>query len=71
MNIDKIKNKIKELKNSKLKIKVYIGRNKYEYYEGSIEKMYSNIFTVQTDKGIKSFSYADVATKVVLISKFN
>lgn len=71
MNIDKIKNKIKELKNSKLKIKVYIGRNKYEYYEGSIEKMYSNIFTVKTDKGIKSFSYADVATKVVLISKFN
>lgn len=71
MNIDKIKNKIKELLNTKLNIKVYIGRNKYEYYEGMIENIYNNIFTIKTNKGIKSFSYADVATKVVVLSKVN
>ena len=71
MNINLIKNKIKELKEEKLKIKVYIGRNKYEYYEGTINKIYDNIFTIMTNKGIKSFSYSDVATKIVTLSKFN
>ena len=71
MNIDKIKLKVNELKNNKLNIKVYIGRNKYEYYEGEIETIYNNIFTVRTNKGIKSFSYADVATKIVVLSKVN
>ena len=69
MNIDKIKLKVKELSNEKLNIKVYIGRNKYEYYEGIIDKIYNNIFTIKTNKGIKSFSYADVATKIVVLSK--
>ena len=71
MNINLIKKKINELLNQKLKIKVYIGRNKYEYYDGIIEKMYDNIFTINTNKGIKSFSYSDVATKNVLLSKFD
>ena len=71
MNIDNIKRKLKELINYKLKIKVYIGRNRYEYYEGKIKDMYPNIFTLETNKGIKSFSYADVATKIVVLSTFN
>ena len=71
MNIDKIKLKVKELSNEKLNLKVYIGRNKYEYYEGIIDKIYNNIFTIKTNKGIKSFSYADVATKIVVLSKIN
>lgn len=71
MNIDKIKLKVKELLNKKLNVKVYIGRNKYEYYEGTIDKIYNNIFTIETNKGIKSFSYADVATKIVVLSKIN
>ena len=70
MNINIIKNYIKELLNEKLIIKVYMGRNKYEYLEGKINKMHKNIFTVNTNKGIKSFSYSDVATKAVIIRKF-
>ena len=71
MNIDKVKNQINDLKNNKLKIKVNIGRNKYEYYEGNIKDIYPNLFTVLTDKGIKSWTYSDVATKTVILSKFN
>ncbi len=71
MNIDKIKQKVINLKNQKLNIKVYIGRNKYEYYEGEIDNIYNNIFTIKTNKGIKSFSYADVATKIVILSNIN
>ncbi len=70
MNINIIKNKINELKNYKLKIKVNLGRNKYEYLEGYIDKMHPNIFTVKTNKGIKSYSYSDVATKIVSFIKF-
>lgn len=71
MNINIIKNKLKEFINQKLKIKVFIGRNKCEYYEGLIDKMYDNIFTIKTETGIKSFSYSDIATKTIVISKFN
>lgn len=69
MNINIIKNKIIELKNEKLRIKVYLGRNKYEYYEGFIDKIYENIFVLNTNKGIKSFSYSDVVTKLVVLNK--
>ena len=71
MNINKIKNEIKILTDQKLKIKVYIGRNKYEYYEGLIDRLYDNIFTLNTNNGIKSFSYSDLGTKIVVLSKFN
>ena len=70
MNINLVKNKIIELKNNKLKIKINLGRNKYEYLEGKIEKIHHNIFTVMTNKGLRSFSYSDVATKAVIIGKF-
>ena len=69
MNIDRIKKKIIEMQNFNLKIKVNLGRNKYEYYEGKIEKIHQNLFTVNTNKGIKSFSYADVITKMVILNK--
>lgn len=70
MNINLIKKKIYELKDNKLKIKINLGRNKYEYLEGKILKMHPNIFTIDTNKGIKSFSYSDVATKTIIIGKF-
>ena len=70
MNIDKVKKYISDFGSDKLKIKVYKGRNKYEYYDGVIDKVYSNIFTIMTCNGIKTFSYSDVVTKVVVISKF-
>lgn len=54
----------------KIVIRVNLGRNKYEYYEGYITKMHPNIFMVSTDKGIKSFSYSDVLTKAVSLKKY-
>lgn len=70
MNINKIKEEVLSLKGKKLKIKVNIGRNKYEYYEGKIDKTYNNLFTVNTNKGLKSYTYTDVAIKQVILSKF-
>lgn len=70
MNINKIKNDVIALKDTKLKIKINIGRNKYEYYEGKIDKIYNNLFTIKTNKGLKSYTYTDVAIKQVILSKF-
>ena len=69
MNIDLIKKDINKLLGYKLKIKINLGRNKFEYLEGMIEKIHPNLFTVKTNKGIKSFTYSDVATKAVTIGK--
>ena len=70
MNIDLIKKKVDSLKDVKLKVKINLGRNKYEYLEGKIMNIYPNIFTIMTNKGIKSFSYSDIATNAVIIEKF-
>lgn len=69
MNINKIKEEVINLKNDRLKIKVNIGRNKYEYYEGTIKDIHPNIFTIDTNNGLKTYSYSDYATKIVDISK--
>ena len=71
MNIQIIKDRLIKLKNNKIKLKVSLGRNKYEYYEGYIDKLHPNLFTIVTKNTIKSFSYSDVLIKNVIISKFN
>ena len=70
MNIDNIKKQIMKLKDAKLKIRINLGRNKSEYLEGKICKVHPNIFTISTNKGLKSFSYSDVIIKNIVISKF-
>ena len=67
MNIDLIKNKIIGLKNNKLKIKVNLGRNKYEEYEAIVKELYDYVFLLENDYGTKSFSYIDVITKTIRI----
>ena len=69
--IELVKKAIFKLSGIRIKIKVSLGRNKYEYYEGSISKMYSNLLVVDTNKGKKTFSYSDIASKQVIISKFS
>ena len=66
--IDKIRLKIESLKGKPLKIKVDIGRNKFEEYEGKIIETYKKVWLFKTNNNIKSFSYADVLIKTVVIS---
>ena len=51
----------------KVSIKYNLGRNKYEEYEARIKELYDYVFLVDTDLGVKSFSYIDVITKVIRI----
>lgn len=69
LNLDREKARIKNLLNKQVRLKVNIGRNKFEYYNGVIVNMYDSLFTVDVSGIIKSFSYADLLTKNVLIKK--
>lgn len=65
MSIEKIKIMISSLKGKDVYVKVNVGRNKYEYYEGKIEDVYNNLFTVRANELVKSFTFSDVLTKDV------
>lgn len=67
MNTNKYKNKVRLLIGKDVRLKVNIGRNKYEYYNGIILDTYDKVFTVKVNDIIKSFSYTDLLTKNVLI----
>lgn len=66
--IQKIKEDLKSKKNKYIKIKVDVGRNKYEEYEGYVYELYENIWTFKTSSDIKSFSYKDILIKSVILS---
>lgn len=67
MNLDIIKDKISKKIGANVIVSVKGIRNRKIIYEGKIYKMYPNIFSIMTRTGEKTFSYADVATKDILI----
>ena len=67
MTISSIKKEMLEHLGDQVSIKYNLGRNKYEEYEAKIKELYDYVFLVDTDLGVKSFSYIDVITKVIRI----
>ncbi len=67
MNLDSVKEEIKNNLNQAVSITVYGMRNKTNNYTGIISGIYPNIFTVLVDGENKSFSYVDVVTKEIEI----
>lgn len=63
MNVDMIKKDLQNKIGKKVKITVHGMRNKTDYYEGEIYKIYPNIFTIWYEKEEKSFAYRDIITK--------
>lgn len=67
MTISSVKKEMLEHLGDIVKVKYSLGRNKYEEYEAKIKELYDYIFLVDTDLGVKSFSYIDIITKVIRI----
>jgi len=67
MNINIIKDKIKNNLGKNVHITLKCVRNRKEIYEGKLYKVYPNIFSILTRLGEKTFSYVDVATKDIVI----
>lgn len=67
MNLDLIKENLLNKIGKKVIITEKGMRNRKNIYEGTLYKLYPNIFSVMTNRGEKTFSYSDVATKTILI----
>lgn len=67
MNIDIVKNKLRENLNKKVIVTVYGLRNKVNRHEGVLYKIYPNIFSIIEDGIEKSFSYNDYITGYIKI----
>lgn len=62
MNIDEVKESIKNNLNNMVEIKVYGMRNKNATYVGYISNIYPALFTININGIDKSFNYVDVLT---------
>lgn len=67
MNINIVKENLKNYVDKEVFIKYSLGRNKVEKFNGKIKKLYNYIFTVENvdTKELKSFTYSDVITKIL------
>ena len=61
MNLDSVKEEISALLDKEIMISVSGSRSKKTMYKGTLNGVYSNIFTVLIDENTKSFMYSDVA----------
>ena len=62
MNPDLIREDMKDKIGKRVKIVVYGMRNKKSHYEGILNHLYPNIFTIIEDSVEKSFNYRDIIT---------
>lgn len=67
MNIEFIKNDLKNKIGRRVKVTVFGIRNHVNFYEGEIYKIYPNIFTIMYQGTEKSFSYRDIITKDISV----
>lgn len=67
MNIEIIKEEIKGKLNKRVIVSVYGMRNRISRMEGTIYKLYPNLFTVLVDGEEKSIPYRDIITGDVKI----
>ena len=67
MNITIIKEKIYKYLGKRIKVKEYLGRNKYETYYAILENMYPNMFIINKNNQLKSFTYSDLLIKNIII----
>jgi uncharacterized protein Veg len=65
MNIDIIKESVKKNIGRKVTIIESGTRNRKQFFDGTIYRLYPNIFSILTKDGEKTFSYSDIATKTI------
>lgn len=72
-DITNLKTDILDKIGQKIIVKGSLGRNKSFEKEATIEKAYSNIFTVKYDEGSRNatYSYTDILTRTVEVQVLN
>lgn len=67
MNLDIIRDKIKNYLHKQVRVEVYGMRNKNFQYYGVVSGVYPYVFTVLVNGVEKSFNYADVIVGDVVV----
>ena len=72
-DITNLKSNIIDKIGQKIIVKGSLGRNKSFEKEATIDKVYSNIFTIKYDEGARNatYSYTDILTRTVEVDVFN
>lgn len=65
--LEDIKMKLKTKMNDSITIVINEGRNKKLKLNGKLENMYPNIFVVNCENKLYSFSYSDVLIKKIIL----
>ncbi len=68
MNPIVIRENLKLHKGARVQVKIYGMRNKVEKVIGTLKDVYPQIFTVEIDNNIKSFSYFELINGEVVLS---
>lgn len=53
---------------AKVLVKIYGMRNKTDSFIGTIKDIYPQIFTIETEGSIRSFSYSELINKEVVLT---
>lgn len=72
-DISKLKSNIFDKIGQKIIVKGSLGRNKSFEKEATIDKVYSNIFSIKYDEGARNatYSYTDILTRTVEVQVLN
>ncbi len=68
MNPIVIRENLMTHKGERVKVKIFGMRNKTDSFIGILKDIYPQIFTIQTQDTIKSFSYSELINKEVVLS---
>lgn len=63
-----VRERVERLRGTEIKLLINRGRNKFQEFDGVIENLYPNVFTVkaeEADTPVMTFTYSDVMTKAV------
>ena len=66
--IEKIQERVRLQKNKKLKFRYNGSRNQIQEFEGKITKCYKNLFLIEGEKFIKTYTYSDILTGLLEIN---
>ena len=67
MNLDIVRDRIKNMYHKEVEVHVYGMRNKSNHYYGVVSGIYPYVFTVLVKKKEKSFNYSDVIIGEVVV----
>ncbi|MBO5021874.1 MAG: Veg family protein [Clostridia bacterium] len=61
LNIEEVKNKIRDLKGREVALNINRGRKKFDTLNGIIKDVYPSVFTIENQSAqLQTFSYYDV-----------